>query len=228
MTARVAFETKLVGRNPRTGVDQVMPGLVTPLDEIPSGFEEVIIDGKPLGISPVFSERFSKAASIAVEAAEEGAIMDCVAFGMVMCGGTFTPVAPKSGRRFVATDQVIRFGAFEEIGGKDITKPLRPAALGVPYRRPGSNQTLYQPLHTIVKIDDDSSLFVQKVGSGDIAIADLQVSNAAFAAPTVGTITQLEFTTPDGEHVMKYGEPGWMLQKPAWIFNSSADDPLNQ
>jgi len=228
MSVEVSFETHVVGRNPRTGLDQVMPGLITPINEVPIGFEEVTIDGEQLGVSQLFSERFSRAISLTMQAAEAGAVMDCVAFGVVMSGGTFTPYPPENRRGFVRTDQVINFGAFQPIGGKDITEPLRPAALGVLYRRPGSTRDLYMPLHTIVKIDHESGLFIQKVGAGNIAIGDMETSNAAFGAPIIGTITQLEFTTPDGKPVMEYAEPGWMLRKPAWTFNSAADDPLNQ
>lgn len=227
MSSEVRFETKIVGQNPRTGVEQIMPGLVTPLDDVPAGFDEILIDGTPQGVSQLFSERFSHAVATTQQATEIGATVDCVAFGVLMSGGTFVPYTPEDERDFVRTNQVISFKGFGQVGEADITEALRPAALGVRYRRPGNSSRLYMPIHTIVKIDEGSDLFIQKVGAGDIAIGDIETSNTCFAAPFVGTIMHLEFIAQDGSTVMRYSESGWMLSEPAWTFKSYADDPLN-
>jgi len=127
--------------------------------------------------------------------------IDCMSFGMILCGGLVSPEIYKLQKFPYAMTNSYREVADTSRGG-GVPRTLEPAILGD--IKKNSDPSILKPEHMVVRLSDELDLYAQKFGDGYIGIADLASSASMYGSTAVGSVLTCRLENADGQSMLRY------------------------
>lgn len=173
--------------------------LSTPVAEIPKRPTELLVAGEVVELDERVLASLARTIKLGSQLEAEGNRVDCVAFSVMLCGGTYlgVPYTHYYGGGF-GLERTIRYSDIRHASAPLADVPaMKPLMLG------SLTGTPMNPHHTNVRLSEDDNLFIQKFGDVGPIITDFETASRYYRSNHSAVVNEIEGVYR-GRQVMSY------------------------